>query len=197
MNNFSEAKLQDVYTPLAEFHWVSADANLSEAIILLTKSKINKNTGQIILVRDNNLPVGFINIECFLGLIEPNNIEGVSVRGRNVKTSTWSIPVFWEGQFSECCIKLKNLTAQDVMIPFKNTIDVHEHLIKVVHNLKEHNEDIMPVTENSQIIGFVGYSGIFKEIVRLAKNDDTEVIDISKAVAPEKQPVKKFNTSKK
>ncbi|KJS16673.1 MAG: hypothetical protein VR69_08410 [Peptococcaceae bacterium BRH_c4b] len=192
MNDFSEAKLQDLFIPLDEFHWVPANASLGEAVMLFTKFK---NTGQIILVRDNNLPVGFINIECFLGSIEPNSLEGVSIRGRNVKTSTGSIPVFWKGKFSDCCMKLKDLTAKDVMVPFKTTIGVNEPLIKAVYNLNKYKNDVIPVTENNQIIGLIGYNSIFKEIVSLTKNNYAEVIDINKAITPKKQPAEKSETS--
>lgn len=160
MTTVNEKKVKDIMTPISEYSTVDANNTVKEAILVLKKSfwpgESSFHRGhRTLLVYEDNKPAGILTFRALLTAIEP----------RFIKVDQWSVPVFWEGLFTERCREESKKKVKEIMTPVKLVmLEAEETIIKAVHAMIKHKIGSLPVAKDGVLVGVVSVKEIFYEI---------------------------------
>lgn len=134
-----EKKIRDIMIPAEEYTAIPADANFQVAVGLMKKSFCPREGEpcaghSTLLVYDNNTLVGLLTLDDLLKAIEPQYLTGKTYRGWSVDPA-WSIPVFWEGLFTDRTLDVIDKKVSDIMSDAAFQVDVDDTLIKAVYGI--------------------------------------------------------------
>lgn len=178
-----EKKMEDIMVSLQSFVAVSANAGFKEVVSALKKSLTQGNGDSLrpdtILVYDNNLLAGFINLGDALNAIEPQFLKGGTYRGWTVNRE-WAIPVFWEGLFTDRCIEATGKKARDIMKPVEFEVEVGDPLIKAVYGMTKHSTENLPVLDQGLVAGIVRNEELFQEISALVGTGGAPILTLDR-----------------
>ena len=184
MSSINERIIKDIMIPVNDYLSVNAGTTLPEAAAVLKKS-FCPNGGEPcnghpnILVYDNNVLVGTLGFEDIFKAIEPQYLKGGTYKGWSVD-ATWSLPVFWEGLFTDRCQEAMDKKVTDFFRPCEFSLHPEDPLIKAVYGMAKYNVNILPVMENEKVKGMVRSSEIFQEICSLMLGEGAKVYQMGK-----------------
>jgi CBS domain-containing protein len=178
-----EKKIRDIMIPVGNRIAISADASFKDAVSLMKKSFCPEEgkpcTGySTLMVYDNNILVGLLTLDDLLKAIEPQYLTGKTYRGWSIDTA-WSIPVFWEGLFSDRTYEAIDKKVRDIMNPADFRLDADDTLIKAVYGMGKQKIYILPVMEEGRVIGMVRSIELFREICEFVLGEEASVLSLS------------------
>lgn len=184
----NEKKIADIMVNPDNFIAVTTGAGFREVVGALRKSLTMADTDPAgetgaVLVYDNTLLAGIIGIEEVLNAIEPQFLKGGTYRGWTVNRE-WSIPVFWEGLFTDRCIEATSKKAGEIMKPVEFTVDAGDPLIKAVYGMTKHNTRYIPVMQDGLMVGVVRSQELFIEVSVLVSSSEAPVFALDRIKAP-------------
>lgn len=185
-----EKKIRDIMISAEEYLAISADASLKEAVTLVEKSfcpdKGKPCTGHsTLLVYDNNMLVGFLGLDDILKAVEPQYLKGKTYRGWSIDTA-WAVPVFWEGLFTDRTYEAVDRKVRDIMTGVEFQVNPEDTLIKAVYGMGKHKTFILPVIDESRVVGIVRSMEVFHEICELVSCEDAPVYSLDSIIKTKK-----------
>jgi len=180
MNN--EKRIRDLMNPVESYITIAADTQFKHVVAaikhcLFSRDKEPEPLNSTILVFDNGLLVGTITIRDLLRAIEPQYLKSGNYRGWNIDSS-WSIPVFWEGLFTERSLEATSKKARDIMCTVEFELDPDDPIIKAVYGCTKHQADALPVMEGGLLTGIIDNTTIFNELASLVNPEGGYIIDM-------------------
>lgn len=163
MTTVNEKRVKDIMTPIEEYSTVDANSTVKEAIFVLKNSFRPDDSSlyrghRTLLVYEDNKPAGILTFRALLTAIEP----------RFIKVDQWSVPVFWEGLFTERCREESKKKVKEIMTPVKLVmLEAEDTIIKAVHAMIKHKIGSLPVAKDGVLAGVVSVNEIFHEISEL------------------------------
>ena len=181
-----EKRIRDIMIPAGEHIAIQADANFKDAVTLMKKSFCPGENGpctghSTLIVYDNNVLVGLLTLDDLLKAIEPQYLTGKVYRGWSVDPA-WSIPVFWEGLFSDRTYEAIDKKVKDIMNPLDFWVDADDTLIKAVYGMGKQKIYILPVMEERRVAGIVRSMEIFREICEFVLGEEASVLSFSNII---------------
>ncbi len=175
MENFKEKKVGDIMIPIYEYPLISSEATLKTVLRIMNElwqAKTNKpKTGRRhVVVLEDNTPVGIFGINEMLKAIEPQFMEVTSM---GMRFAVSSVPVFWDGLFTERCRELANIKIKEFATPFEHHVNANDSLLRASCYMIRYNVDSLPVKNNDRLVGIVLNEDIFKEISNLVVSIDS------------------------
>lgn len=162
-----EKRVKDIMLPIEGYPSVQADSTVKDAVTILNRAVLRKLGPRIdsVLVIDNNKMVGTIGLREILKAVEPA-YKGGTFRGWTVDDD-WASPIFIKGLFTVNSSALADQTARKVMRPLQRLLNAEDTMVKAVHVLLQDCQDAVPVWQNDRVVGMVGYTDVFNEVVAL------------------------------
>lgn len=160
MSDQPEKRVGDVMIPVRNYKTISHNCTVEDAVKLLHRSfyqhgKSGQSHRSIIVCDDYGNPLGMVTFRSVLQALEP-----FFARAQNL-----SVPVFWEGLFTERCRAEARKSVKEIMHPFNFVaLDVNDTLIKAVHAMIKHKLGTLPVKKNNRLVGMVRVNEIFEEV---------------------------------
>ncbi len=181
-----EKKIRDIMLPLNNFMAVAPQDSFEKTVSTLNKFLRSEDAPAIdtaiLLVYENNALIGIIRINDLIEAIEPQYLQGKTYRGWTAG-SEWSIPVFWEGLFTERVREaIDGKTAKDIMHPLEYDVEADDPIIKAVYGMTRYSVNILPVKEDGVITGMVRSRELFQEISSLVAIDEAEVFALNRFI---------------
>jgi len=130
-----------------------------------------KTGRRCVVVFENNLPVGTFGINEMFKAIEPQYLESLTFVGMKLPSS--SVPIFWEGLFTERCIEVAQNAIKKYTTPFEHFANTDDSLLRTSCNLAKYKLDFLPVKSNNRLVGMVLNEDIFREISELIVNRES------------------------
>lgn len=146
--------------PLRNYKRISQDCTIEEAVKVLHHSFYTRGKGgqghRSVIVCDNyGDPVGLVTFRSILQALEPIF----------AKASHFSVPLFWDGLFSERCRAEAKKSVLEIMHPINViTLDANDTLIKAAHAMVKHRLGTLPVRKNNRIAGMIRVNELFEQI---------------------------------
>lgn len=173
MENLKEKKVRDIMIPIYEYPLISSTATLKTTLQLmqdLWHLQVNKpKTGRRrVVVFEDNLPVGTFGINEMFKAIEPQYLECLTFVGMKLPSS--SVPIFWEGLFTERCMEVAQNAIKRYTTLFEHFANADDSLLRASCNMAKYKVDFLPVKNNNRLVGMVLNEDIFKEISNLVAN---------------------------
>lgn len=160
MSEQPEKRVRDIMIPVRNYKTISHHATVEDAIKLLYRSFYQRGKGvqshrSVIVYDDYGNPLGMVTFRSVLQALEPFF----------AKAQKLSVPIFWEGLFTERCQSEAKKNVKEIMHPFNFiALDVNDTLIKAVHAMIKHKLGTLPVTKNNHLVGMVRVNEIFEEV---------------------------------
>ncbi len=176
MEKLLEKRVKDVMIPINEYPTISAEATLKDAVRVMRNFFETQNQKppagpvQVFVVEDNEL-VGIFGISELLTAVEPQFLKGVAYIGMKMPSS-WAIPVFWDGLFTERCMEIAYKRVKEFMYPIEHHIDVNDTLLKASYSMAKYKTDAVSVKSNGRLVGVVSSIDVFREISRIVMHDE-------------------------
>lgn len=175
MSEQSEKRVGHVLVPMENYKTISHNCTIEDAVRLLHKSFALRGKGEyvhrfLIVYDDQGNPLGMVGFRSILQALEP-----FFVRNQNL-----SIPVFWEGLFSQRCRAVTGKNIKEIMSPFHFiALDANDTLIKAVHAMIKHKLETLPVLKDGCFVGMVRMNEIIDEVygVMMDELDDLGCLD--------------------
>lgn len=155
----AEKKVADVMIPVRNYKTISHHCTVEDAVTLMHKSFYQRGKNglghrSVIVCDDYGNPLGMVTFRSILQALEPFF----------ARASKFSVPIFWEGLFSERCKAEGSKNIKEIMYPFNFVaLDVNDTLIKAVHAMIKHKLGTLPVTRNNQLVGMIRANEVFEE----------------------------------
>jgi len=155
-----EKKVGDLMISLRNYKVISKDCTIEDAVKVLHNTFYQRGKGgqghrSVIVCDEHGNPLGLVTFRSILQALEP-----FFARAQNL-----SIPVFWDGLFSERCRGEATKNVEEIMHPINViTLDVNDTLIKAVHAMIKHKIGTLPVKNNNRIVGMVRVNELFEEV---------------------------------
>lgn len=160
MSEQPEKRVADVMIPVRNYKTISQNCTVEDAVRLLHKSFYQRGKSgythrSVIVCDDYGNPLGMVTFRSVLQALEP-----FFARAQN-----FSVPIFWEGLFSERCRAENQKNIKEIMHPFNFiALDINDTLIKAVHAMIKHKLGTLPVTKNNHLVGMIRVNEIFEEV---------------------------------
>lgn len=174
--DFIEKKVRDVMIPINNFPTISADARLKDAIPVIAgllpagAKNTYSNLNMAVVVDDDNELIGTFGIFELLSTIEPQYLKGTNSGTLNY-AGTWSIPIFWEGLFTERCRQVASKRVRDFTTPFSSFVNADDTLIKAAYMMNKSKSEYVPVKDGDRLAGIVLNTEILKVVLELLIGD--------------------------
>jgi len=156
----TEKKVGDIMIPVRNYKVISHTCTVADAVAVLYRAFYQRSKGgqghrSVIVSDDYGNPLGLITFRSVLNALEPFF----------AKAQHLSVPVFWEGLFSERCRVEAQKNVKEIMHPINViSLDVNDTLIKAVHAMIKHKLGTLPVKKNNRLVGMVRVSELFEEV---------------------------------
>lgn len=163
MSEQPEKKVGDIMIPVRNYKIISHSCTVAEAIVVLHRAFYQRGKGgqghrSIIVSDDYGNPLGMVTFRSILNALEPFF----------AKAQHLSVPVFWEGLFSERCRVEAQKSIKEIMHPINViALDANDTLIKAVHAMIKHKLGTLPVKKNNRLVGMVRVNELFEEVHEL------------------------------
>ncbi|SFH43280.1 CBS domain-containing protein [Desulfotomaculum arcticum] len=160
MSDQPEKRVTDIMIPLRSYKIISKSCKIEDAVKVLYRAYSQRTKGgaghrSVIVCDDYGNPVGLITFRSVLQALEPFF----------AKAQNLSVPVFWEGLFSERCRSEAVKSVEEIMHPISLiTLDANDTLIKAAHAMIKHKLGTLPVIKNNRIVGMVRVNEVFEEV---------------------------------
>lgn len=176
MSEQPEKRVNDIMIPLRSYMVISKSCKIEDAVKVLYRAYSQRTKGSaghrsVIVCDDYGNPLGLITFRSVLQALEPFF----------AKAQNLSVPVFWEGLFSERCRSEAAKCVEEIMHPISViTLDANDTLIKAAHAMIKHKLGTLPVKKNNLIVGMVRVNEVFEEVYScMSNNEDFENAIIS------------------
>lgn len=167
MSEQPEKKVSDIMIPIRYYKTISHSCTVRDVIIVLYRALNLRDKGgqgyQYVIVSDDyGNPVGLVTFRSVLQAIEPFF----------AKAEKLSIPVFWDGLFSQRCRAEAKKNIKDIMYPINViAIESSDILIKAVHAMIKHKLGALPVKQDGCLVGMLRENELFEEVHSQVAND--------------------------
>ena len=158
----SERLVKDLIRPLGQYYHVKEDDTIRDALRLLDKA-IQEKRPLCLIVIDSKDP----GKEIIKGFVRPSEVI-FGLATRFLRGAEKSGPIFWEGQLEAECLEGFDKKVAQIMAPLKACARENEMLMEAVFLLHTHDEDLLPVTSEEEVVGTIHIHDIFAEITKLA-----------------------------
>ncbi|MBF7084566.1 CBS domain-containing protein [Desulfallas sp. Bu1-1] len=160
MSEQPEKRVGDLMIPLRNYKVISQECTIEEAVKVLHHSFYKRGKGgqghrSVIVCDDYGNPVGLVTFRSILQALEPFF----------ARANRLSVPIFWEGLFSERCRAEAKKSVLEIMHPINViTLDANDTLIKAAHAMIKHKLGTLPVKKNNRIVGMIRVNELFEQI---------------------------------
>jgi len=164
-----EKTIGDLMTPIYDYPKLLVTHTLEDVITALTAhTHPEKNLRPLVIVYENNLPVGLVSLPEILKVIEAEGfLQEKTCRGWRIET--WLLPVFWTGLFTKKCFEAYHKPIKDFMQPITYQINTSDPLQKALYYMTRGNLEAMIVKEGERFAGIIHRHEIFSAIAGLIK----------------------------
>lgn len=166
--------VKDHIITLDRFPHLTEDQSLSDAVEVIKSytdgSRELLRYREILILDAGSRLVGRVTMQDiilgidprFTGLAKVNKFEGQ-------KPDATSLVILWEDSFFEECSKRRTKKIIEFMSPIKLTIRSSESLLKTLAIMLSVNETVLPVVDDSRVLGVIRMEEIFKAITSRCK----------------------------
>jgi hypothetical protein len=130
--------------------------------------------------------VGFIGLDDVLKAVEPQYLTGKTYRGWTIDTA-WAVPVFWEGLFTDRAHEAFDKKVRDIMTEVEFQVNTEDTLIKAVYGMGKQKSFLLPVLEDSRVVGIVRSMEVFHEICELVSCEEAPVYSLDSIIKTKKE----------
>lgn len=168
-----DAKARDVMIEASRYPVVTSETTIREAIVALSASAVRLEDGYLLsprylLVTDSqgNLKGIVSRRELLRGLLPQlreaersrDNIRVIAGFGGDVPAE---IAIQWQSLFSQSALDGARLPVAEVIAPVKGSVQAGDSLSSVVSTMLHHGVDLIPVLEESKVVGLILMTDIF------------------------------------
>ncbi len=160
MSERSEKRVGDIMLPVNSYKVISHTCTVEDAVKVLYRAFYQRSKGgqghrTVIVSDDYGNPLGLVTFRSVLQALEPFF----------AKAQHFTVPIFWEGLFSERCRAEVKKNVTEIMHPINViALDVNDTLIKAVHAMIKHKLGTLPVKKNDNLVGMVRVNELFTEV---------------------------------
>lgn len=168
-------KAGDLMIPLDEYPHVPYWFTLRQVIAVLEKSEFDfhgrKSLPRFVLIFDEAYQLlGLARRRDILRGLEPDYLAGQPMEYRKKIFDVKMDPNLSELSGDRLIKGLRERAerpVRDVMLPITATIDVNDHLIKVIYELVDNNLSLLPVLQEGKVVGVVRTVEVLREIAQV------------------------------
>ncbi len=166
MSENPEKRVRDVMIPVRNYKTISHTCKVEDAVKLYINffaRKAGQAHRSLIVCDDYGNPLGMVTVRSILQALEP-----LFARAQN-----FSVPLFWEGLFTERCRVVSQKSVTEVMYPINFiALDVNDTLIKAVHAMMKHKLGTLPVKKDNTLVGVIRVNEVFSELYNIVAGND-------------------------
>jgi len=154
----------EIMIPLEKYPHVSQSHTVREALEAMEKIQIDtgtrKSLARAVLVFDDSYKklLGVVRRRGFLRGLDPESLEGIMLGSEGRLT---------HNELVEAIRKRAERPVSDVMYPIEATVDYHDHLVKIIGEIVEHDLTLIPVMRDGEVVGVVRTVDVVARIIGL------------------------------
>ncbi|MCD6161009.1 MAG: CBS domain-containing protein [candidate division Zixibacteria bacterium] len=163
-----------IMIPIEKYPHIQHNYTLLQAIIEFEKASLEvfgrKSLPRVLLVFDEKYQIlGLVRRRDIFRGLEPEFLQNKPLNYQNILPDMEIDPNLAEISFAGIDHKMKE-TAQrpvsDVMIPIAATVDVDDHISKIMYLMVSKNLALLPVTKDGKVVGVVRSVGVFYHVAK-------------------------------
>jgi CBS-domain-containing membrane protein len=166
----------DIMVPLDEYPHIPYWFTLRQATAELEKSELEMADGRrslprVLLIFDEKYQLmGMARRRDILRGLEPQFLSGRPIEHRKTLFDVKVDPNLSELSYDKLIEGIRRQAERpvsEVMRPIAATVDVQDHLIKVIYELVDRNLSVLPVLQEGKVVGVVRSVDAFREIAAI------------------------------
>jgi CBS domain-containing protein len=173
--NFEKLLVRDAMVPLDQYPSVPRSCTLKQAVEIISKAIIQQGDSSslprnILVFDEENRLVGWIRRRDILRALEPRYLVQQPLYYRKKLFDVKIDPNLSELSYDHVLKGLREQakrTVGDIMRPIVETVDVNDHIIKVIYTLVEHNLSFLPVLDRHKVVGVIRTVDVLREVARV------------------------------
>jgi len=168
----------DIMIPIHRYPNVLHTATLQQAVEIMESATIDiggkKSLPRALLVFDDDYhPLGIVRRRDILRGLEPKFMRTMSVPHRKKLFDIEGDADLLEmmaGKISKGMKEQAQIHISDVMQPIASTVNVDDHLAKIIYKMITKDLTLLPVLDNQKVVGVVRSVDVFDEIANLLED---------------------------
>lgn len=165
----------DIMVPLDEYPHLPYWFTLRQATVELEKSELEidgrKSLPRVLLIFDEKYQLmGMARRRDILRGLEPEFLLGRPIESRKTLFDVKVDPNVSELSYDKLLEGIRRQAERpisDVMRPIVATVDVDDHMLKVIYEMVDRNLSVLPVVQEGKVVGVVRSVDAFREIAAI------------------------------
>lgn len=161
--------------PLDKYPHIPYWFSVREAIALIHHSELDidgrKSLARAVLVFDEEYKLlGMVRRRDFLRALEPHTLMGKDVKHSKKLFDMDMDPNLLElgiENLEHAVNEKAEVPIGEIMVPIKQTVDVNDHIMKIINEMVEYHQSMLAVTKDGLVVGVIRTVEVMDEIVKI------------------------------
>jgi CBS-domain-containing membrane protein len=169
-----DVRAGDIMIPLDKYPHIPYWFTLRQAVVELEHAELEvhgkKSLPRMLLIFDEKYQLmGMARRRDILRGLEPSFLREKPLQYRK---KLWDIDIdpelseFSYGKVWEEVRKMAELPVSEVMLPIEGTVDIRDHIVRVIYEMNKHNLSMLPVTQDKRVVGVVRSVDVFHQVAQ-------------------------------
>lgn len=171
----SAKRAGDVMIPLDKYPHVHESTTIRDVVALMEKSQIvvggRKSLPRVVLVFDDRGQLrGLVRRRDILRSLEPDFLSSKPLEYRKKLFDVKVDPNLAELSYDrvlERIGKRAERPVSDVMLPIVATVEYEDHIVKVIYEMVDNNQSLLPVLRGEKVVGVVRSVDVLHEVAQI------------------------------
>ena len=165
---------EQLMIPIFDYPHITYWSSVRDAIDLMQHSTIETNNRKsmarsILVFDEENKLIGIVRRRDILKGLEPEELFGSQIYQERQWFSLDIDPNLLEVSYESLLRKLihrANMPVSEIMRPISHTVNYNDHLLKVIFELSQYNQSLIPVIKDDIVIGVIRTVELLAEIAK-------------------------------
>ena len=168
-------RVGDIMIPLEDYPHIPYWFTLRQAIVEMEKSEIDKDGRKslpraVLVFNEVYELLGLVRRRDILKGLEPKFLMVKPLQYRkklfDMKTDP-NLSLLTSDDFKKEILEQAERPVSEIMGPIEHTVDIEDHIFKVVYEMNEKMMNLVPVIKNNAVVGVVRTVDIFHRIAKM------------------------------
>lgn len=164
--------VRDCYTPISNYPHVFEDGTLRDVFSTIeANDQWADQFRSVLVLSTQGCFVGVLSLRDMLQAILPDYLKNAPAHLQWIHEDVAPLSLLWQDHFSTRCRQVASLSISNFVTPVKATVSLDTPLAKAVYLMANTSANVLPVTDDGQIIGVLRLVDVVAEVGKIILHD--------------------------
>jgi CBS domain-containing protein len=165
--------VRDCYTPISNYPHVYEDGNLRDVFATMeVNDQWAEQFRSVLVISAQGCFVGVLSLRDMLQAVLPDYLKNAPSHVQWIHEDITPLALLWQDHFATRCRQVATMSISNFITPVTSTVSLDTPIAKAVFLMANTTANVLPVTDNGQIVGVLRLVDVVTEVAKTILHDE-------------------------